>query len=324
MPKKVFISYRRVDSSWAASAIHDALETEIGSEHVFMDLKIPLGIDFTKYLDEQVRQCDVLLAIMGHQWLNEIEKRWSETNDYVRIEIRQALLRDIPVVPVLLDGTQMPSEAGLPEDIRELRKRNAAFLSMRTKAADLVQLVDGLHLHEPPSPRADHNVARPPGNYLPSRDTKRSTADPRRPPLPQAASPQSAPPTQRTPPTQHPPGQTRAPNRASSDHPLPVALRRVTPEPVEAITSQVRPAPEPAYVRQSISERRRSLSEIRRQKGTTASVKLPRKNPTTLLGGPRHIVQSGNHSSARHRFGRRVGGGPVVGHQPVALFQQGR
>ena len=62
----------------------------------------------------------------------------------MRVEIRGALTRDIPVVPVLLDGAEIPDEAQLPDDIKGLLNRNAEFVDYRTFDADVQRLIKKL------------------------------------------------------------------------------------------------------------------------------------------------------------------------------------
>jgi hypothetical protein len=54
------------------------------------------------------------------------------------------LTRDIPVVPVLLDGAELPDEAELPDDIKGLLNRNAEFVDFRTFDADVQRLIKKL------------------------------------------------------------------------------------------------------------------------------------------------------------------------------------
>ena len=167
MTKKVFINYRRADSQWATDAVYKALRTKLPPDHVFMDVdSIPIGVDFVEYLDGWVRRCDVLLVMIGPQWLDAIDphtrrRRLDNENDFVRIEIRQALRRKIPVVPVLLDGTSMPDAAALPEDIRALTRRNGVFLHLRTYETDLNRLIQQLQLAGPASPEPTPGRAFP-------------------------------------------------------------------------------------------------------------------------------------------------------------------
>ena len=151
--KKVFINYRRSVSQWAVKPLYDSLIEVLPRSHVFIDLDaIPPGVDFVDYLDNAVKQCDVLLAVIGIGWLEAADavghRRLDDPNDFVRIEIRQALKRDIPVVPLLLDGVKMPSASELPEDIRSLARRNAEFIQVRTAKADIERLIRGLKLFD--------------------------------------------------------------------------------------------------------------------------------------------------------------------------------
>ena len=113
MAPKLFISYRRDDSAGYAGRVHDRLQREFGPDLLFMDVDfIPLGVNFSKVLVEEVAKCDVLLAVIGPDWLDardEKGRRRLETpDDFVRVEIGTALKRGIPVIPILLEGTRVP------------------------------------------------------------------------------------------------------------------------------------------------------------------------------------------------------------------------
>jgi hypothetical protein len=70
MPK-IFISYRRDDSAYPAQSIYRGLATHCGAESVVFDVNtIPKGVDFVQYLNQQVSECDVLLAVIGGTWLD--------------------------------------------------------------------------------------------------------------------------------------------------------------------------------------------------------------------------------------------------------------
>jgi hypothetical protein len=57
-----------------------------------------------------------------------------EPGDYVRAEVRSALARPILVLPVLVDGAQMPKPEQLPEDVRAITTKNA--LPLRHESFD--------------------------------------------------------------------------------------------------------------------------------------------------------------------------------------------
>src|SRR5262249_3461501 len=119
---KVFISYRRGDSAAYAGRVWDRLERDLGRHSLFMDVDaIPLGTNFPKVLHEEVAKCGVLLAMIGPNWPDARDEHKNrcldDPKDYVRIEIAQALRRNIPVIPILLDGATIPKANQLPEDL---------------------------------------------------------------------------------------------------------------------------------------------------------------------------------------------------------------
>jgi hypothetical protein len=89
---KIFISYRREDSQHQADRLHAALSKRIPKRNIFIDVdNIPVGVDFVQHLDEQVGQCDVLLALIGPDWLEAKnpqtgKRRLDDPKDFVRIE----------------------------------------------------------------------------------------------------------------------------------------------------------------------------------------------------------------------------------------------
>jgi hypothetical protein len=149
---KVFISYRRDDAKWQAREIYRSLLQVLPRDHVFMDIDtIPMGADYIAVLEAWVDQCDILLALIGPGWVDATDpktgrRRLDNPNDFVRIEIRKGLARGIPVVPVLLDGAQLPDAGRLPQELHRLLRYNAAFIEHRTVDADVDRLIRGLPL----------------------------------------------------------------------------------------------------------------------------------------------------------------------------------
>jgi len=146
---KVFISYRRDDSAGQAGRIQDRLEREFGRDLLFMDVDaIPLGMNFVKILHEEVAKCGVLLAVIGPNWLDvrdeDGNRRLDNPNDFVRLEIAAALQRDIPVIPILLDGAKVPKAAQLPKDLEELALRNGLDVRHASFHYDMDRLIRGL------------------------------------------------------------------------------------------------------------------------------------------------------------------------------------
>jgi hypothetical protein len=173
-PKSIFISYRRDDSAGHAGRIKDRLEREFGDScRLFMDVDaIPLGVDFAKHLTAEVATCDVLLAVIGRQWVEARddagERRLDQPNDYVRIEIGAALQRDIPVIPLVLGGAKMPRAELLPDDLKALSVRNSLDLHDASFQSGLDRLVRELRRRffpegagQVPSSRRPNDVEKP-------------------------------------------------------------------------------------------------------------------------------------------------------------------
>jgi len=145
----IFISYRRSDSQGEAGRLFDDLVNHFGDTSVFMDVAgIEAGRDFRKVIEESVAKCGVLLVVMGPEWLNSKDehgvRRLDDPTDFVRIETASALKRDIPVVPVLVRGAEMPRAEQLPVDLKDLAYRNCVELTHARWRSDIKLLVDAL------------------------------------------------------------------------------------------------------------------------------------------------------------------------------------
>jgi len=168
---EIFINYRRDDTAGEARALFNELRERVGDNAVFMDVdNIALGRDFREVLTERLATVDVMLALIGINWLDAKDKsgrrRLDDPNDFVRREIRAALQRNIAVTPVLLKDATMPAEADLPEDIRALAFRNAFELTHSRWGSDVNELVHRLGLVA--SPAAAAGTPSPPAEPRPT------------------------------------------------------------------------------------------------------------------------------------------------------------
>jgi hypothetical protein len=128
-PLKIFISYRRDDSAGYARGLYDSLNSPFpfGRVRVFMDVTtIEPGANFVETIENEVSSCDVLVAVIGQQWLTS---RLQDPEDLVRREIATALDQDVAVIPVLVQGATMPGRQDLPDELARLAQRHALELS---------------------------------------------------------------------------------------------------------------------------------------------------------------------------------------------------
>jgi TIR domain len=146
MAGKIFINYRREDSIAIAGRLRDRLAETFGPDNLFMDVdNIPVGINFEEYLKSQVAACDVVLSVIGPNWLNAKgetdQRRLDKPDDFVAIELAAALARDILVIPVLVDGARMPKASELPASLKPFALRNAIQVRNTNFRSDAEQLI---------------------------------------------------------------------------------------------------------------------------------------------------------------------------------------
>ena len=131
---KIFISYRRADSTYQIGRIKDRLIAAFGDQSVFRDLDdIPAGVDFRTVLEKETNGCNVMLVMIGPYWAGITDsmgnKRLFDPGDYTRIEVETGLRRlgenKVTVIPVLLMNATMPSPQELPESLDQLTYQNA-------------------------------------------------------------------------------------------------------------------------------------------------------------------------------------------------------
>ena len=158
---RVFISYRRQETAWPARQLYELLGDQFGADQVFKDIDdIDPGDDFVDKITRAVSSCDVLLALIGEQWLTledeEGRRRLEDPADFVRLEIATALSRpDVRVIPILVDGARMPRAHELPPELEPLVRRQAVQLSAISFDASRLMLAVSQTLADLRSERAD-------------------------------------------------------------------------------------------------------------------------------------------------------------------------
>jgi TIR domain len=188
---QIFISYRRQETSHLAGRLFDRLADRFGEDRVFMDVdSIEPGLDFGEAIQQAVGSSDVLLALIGREWLTATDedgrRRLDDPDDIVRLEIEAALERSIRVIPVLAEGAIMPRRQELPDSLAGLVRRNAVRLaheSFRHEAARLIEVIAKLL-----DQRAEAMVETPPEYLAPERsdDPQQSPAEHPQPSQPPA------------------------------------------------------------------------------------------------------------------------------------------
>jgi hypothetical protein len=145
----VFICYRREDSAGFARRIYDRLASGLGREKVFFDVDaIAHGIDFVNAISERVGKCDALVVVISPNWIRTGDvngrRRLDDPNDLVRIEIEAALARQVRVIPVVVDGANLPKASELPESLKPLARRQGMEISDDRFDSDVDRLIRAL------------------------------------------------------------------------------------------------------------------------------------------------------------------------------------
>jgi tetratricopeptide (TPR) repeat protein len=157
----VFISYRREDAAGEAGRLSEHLARRFGPNRVFIDIDtIAPGTDYVAELDRALTATTVVLVVIGRQWLAVTNaqgtRRLDDPDDFVRREIQTALERSARVVPVLVQGAAMPSEADLPKALAPFATRQAMAIQHEEFGADTQRLADALApLLEPAGPQGE-------------------------------------------------------------------------------------------------------------------------------------------------------------------------
>ena len=148
---RIFISYRREDSSGHVLALLPSLRGHFGADRIFKDTdNIPPGADFLKFIKNELESCSVLLAIIGREWLTIQDprlkrRRIDNPDDFLRVEVSSALRNErIRVIPVLIERAPMPSAQDLPPDLADLSFRNAIELSDVRWESDVRLLIEAV------------------------------------------------------------------------------------------------------------------------------------------------------------------------------------
>ena len=148
---RIFISYRREDSSGHVLALLPSLRSHFGADRIFKDTdNIPPGADFLKFIKNELESCSVLLAIIGREWLAIQDqrlkrRRLDNPDDFLRVEVSSALKNErIRVIPVLIERAPMPSAQDLPPDLADLAFRHAIELSDVRWESDVRLLIEAI------------------------------------------------------------------------------------------------------------------------------------------------------------------------------------
>lgn len=194
-PLRVFISYRRSDCLAQANALYDGLQHRLRHVKLFMDLdSIPPGVDFERHIRREIEQTDVVLVMIGDNWLdagqNPKVRRIDEDNDFVRLEVESALAIDSTrLIPVLVEGASMPVRSELPRSIQRLARFHAFEMSDHRWGQDIQRMAETIEQIRQEKLGTTPTVALPPPPPPPPSSPLPAPTTQSRPPAPRYAAP---------------------------------------------------------------------------------------------------------------------------------------
>ena len=142
---KIFINYRRDDARGVAGRLGDTLGEYFGDDRVFRDVGgIDGGANFEEVLQQTVSSADAVIVLIGPDWLTMTGanglRRLDDPDDWVAREVADALQRQLPVFPVLIEDTDMPRADDLPDSLKPLARLNAVSICDERWDADATRL----------------------------------------------------------------------------------------------------------------------------------------------------------------------------------------
>ena len=143
MTRRIFISYRHHDRRGTAERIKEHIVRRFGKRAVFFGHdNIRPGTNFLSEINESLDECSNLVAIIGPDWA-----RTSGGNNDVNwmlYEIATAIEKDVNVIPVLVDGGQIPARIAQDPGLRAFVLASPLEVSDNHFDEDMRRLIEAL------------------------------------------------------------------------------------------------------------------------------------------------------------------------------------
>ncbi|HEX6704499.1 MAG TPA: NB-ARC domain-containing protein [Albitalea sp.] len=150
----IYISYRRADAAGWARALYTQLAQEFGLDSVFMDLgSVSIGESFADVVASALARASAMVVVIGPGWLDardpDGQRRLDNPDDFIRLEVAQALKAGLPVVPLLVGEAVMPRASDLPPDLAPLVRRQGIEVREGSFNAGIDVLIEALRNYAP-------------------------------------------------------------------------------------------------------------------------------------------------------------------------------
>jgi FHA domain-containing protein/TIR domain-containing protein len=144
-PYAMFVSYRRDDTAGYATLLRERLASRFGSHRVFHDTSsLAPGTNYVNRIESAIASCAVVIVLIGKGWAGEYEdgrRRIDNPGDVLRIEVVSALELGVRIIPVLVQGAELPKAEELPAPLRPLTVRQTLRIDDAAVEVGVDQLI---------------------------------------------------------------------------------------------------------------------------------------------------------------------------------------
>ena len=154
MNPKIFINYRRKDLDGYAERVQQCIEAEFGEQVTFLDKDINYAEPWPERVRRALAAADILLVLIGDRWFAEKDDegfrlRIDYPEDWVRLEIEEAMQSGKTVLPVLIEANERHFKAlsSYPRDslwLSKIRELTAVRILKSDFDHDIRKLLDWL------------------------------------------------------------------------------------------------------------------------------------------------------------------------------------
>lgn len=138
----IFISYVRSDAKDQARRLQSALAELVGQHGVFLDVRsIEAGSQWSAQIDRALDSALMFVLVVGPDFRSASLPRLHDESSVVTREIKRALDRHLPIVPVI-SGSYPPSPAELPAYLSRLSDLHWDRISEEPGAGEIRELVE--------------------------------------------------------------------------------------------------------------------------------------------------------------------------------------
>jgi pterin-4a-carbinolamine dehydratase len=142
----IFISYRRLDSAIFSQWLATQLRMAYGQDCVFIDTEnIRDAVVWAQQIESSLNSASLVIVVVGKSWLSTSDefgrRRIDLLDDWVRREIETSLQTGKRILPLLVEGAELPKGEALPASIAPLLDIQARRINIGTIAKDMSVLV---------------------------------------------------------------------------------------------------------------------------------------------------------------------------------------